>query len=100
MHRQSKEPVLRITETQGNAVTTFNRQITPIGRVVEVYLPFGRFIWHRPAAVEVREQDTTYRLPIHYSTSRVTSAIVLAGLATVLVPLVIQKTLVRRSRTS
>lgn len=100
MQQQLKAPVLRISETKGNTVTTFNRQTTPIGRVVEVRLPFGSFTWHRPVAVEVRQEDTTYRLPIQDSTSRVINAIVLTGLATVLVPLVIQKTLQRRRRSS
>ncbi len=100
MQRQLKVPVLQINETKGNSVTSFNRQATPIGRVVQLRLPFGSFTWHRPVAVEVRQEDTTYRLPIQDSTSRVISAIVLSGLATVLVPLVIRKILLRRSRSS
>ena len=100
MQQQLKAPVLRISETKGNAVTTFNRQTTPIGRVVEVHLPFGSFTWHRPVAVEVRQEDTTYRLPIQDSTLRVIGAIVLTGLATVLVSLVLQKTLQRKRRSS
>ena len=100
MQRQLKVPVLRVHETKGNAVTSFNRQTTPIGRVVQLRLPFGSFTWHRPVAVEIRQEDTTYRLPIQDSTSRVISAIFLAGLATVLVPLVIRKMLFGRRRTS
>ena len=100
MQQQLKVPVVRMSETRGNAVASFNRQTTPIGRVVEVHLPFGSFAWHRPVAVEVRQENTTYRLPIQDSTSRVIGAIVLTGLATVLVPLVIQKTLQRKRRSS
>jgi hypothetical protein len=100
MQRQLKAPVLQISETRGNAVETFNRQTTPIGRVVQVRLPFGNIVWHRPVAVEVRQEDSTYRLPIQDSTSRVISAIVLTGLVTVLVPLVIRSILFRRRRTS
>ena len=100
MQRQLKVPASQISETRGNSVTAFNRQTTPIGRVVEVSLPFGSFTRHRPVAVEVRQDDTTYRLPIQDYTSRVISAIVLTGLATVLVPLVIRKILLRRSRSS
>ncbi len=100
MQRQLKAPVLQISETRGNPVETFNGQTTPIGRVVEVHLPFGSITWHRPVAVEVRQEETIYRLPIYDSTRRVISAIGLTGLATVLVPLVIRTILSRRRRTS
>jgi hypothetical protein len=100
MQRQLKAPVLQLSETRGNAVETFSRQTTPIGCIVRVQLPVGSFIWHRPVAVEVRQEDTMYRLPIYDSTLRVISAIVLTGLATVLVPLVIRTLLFRRRRTS
>ena len=100
MQRQVKAPVLHISETRGNPVEAFNRQTTPIGRVIQVRLPFSSITWHRPLAVEVRQEDTIYRLPIYDSTSRVISAIVLTGLATVLVPLVIRTILFRRRRTS
>ena len=100
MQRQLKAPVLQISETRGNPVETSNKQTTPIGRVIQVRLPFASLTWHRPVGVEVRQEDTIYRLPIYDSTSRVISAIVLTGLATVLVPLVIRTILFRRRRTS
>jgi len=100
MQRQLKAPVLHISETRGNTVETFNKQTTPIGRVVQVQLPFASVSWHRPLAVEVRQEGTMYRLPIYDATSRVISAIVLTGLATVLVPFVIRTILLRRRRTS
>ena len=79
---------------------TFNRQTTPIGRVVQVRLPGASFTWHRPVAVEVREGDSMYRLPIHDITSRATSTMVLTGLAVVLVSLSIRKVRLRRRKTS
>ncbi len=100
MQRQLKAPVLQISETRGNPVETSNKQTTPIGRVIQVRLPFANLTWHRPVGVEVRQEDTIYRLPIYDSTSRVISAIVLTGLATVFVPLVIRTILFRRRRTS
>jgi hypothetical protein len=100
MQRQLKARFFQIGETRGNTVEAFNRQTTPIGRVVEVHLPFGNITWHRPVVVEVRKEDTIYRLPIYDSTSRVISVIVLTGLATVFVPLVIRTILFRRRRTS
>src|SRR5256884_9782190 len=89
MQRQLKAPVLEISETRGNPVETSNKQTTPIGRVIQVQLPFASITWHRPVGVEVRQEDTMYRLPIYDSTSRVIRAIILTGLATVLVPFVI-----------
>src|SRR5207247_10947340 len=89
MQRQLKAPVLQISETRGNPVETSNKQTTPIGRVIQVQLPFGNITWHRPVAVEVRQEDTIYRLPIQNATQRTLSAIFLTALATVLVPLVI-----------
>jgi len=100
MQRQLKAPVLHISETRGNPVETFNKQTTPIGRVVQVRLPFASVSWHRPLAVEVRQEGVSYRLPIYYATSRVISAIVFLGLVTVLVPFFVRAILSRRRRTS
>jgi hypothetical protein len=100
MQQQLKAPVLQISETRGNPVETSNKQTTPIGRVIQVQLPFASLTWHRPVAVEIRQENTIYRLPIYDSTLCVISAIVLTGLATVLVPVVIQTILFRRRRTS
>ena len=100
MQKQLQAPVLQISETRGNPVETFSRQTTPIGRVVRVQLPFGSFTWHRPVAVEVRQGETVHRLPIYDTTSRAIGAIVLTGLATVLVPFVIRTILFRRRQTS
>jgi hypothetical protein len=100
MQRQLKAPVLHISETRGNPVETSNKQTTPIGRIIQVRLPFANLTWHRPVGVEVRQGDTTYRLPIYDLNSRVMGAIVLTGLATVLVPLVVRTIVFRRRRTS
>ncbi len=83
MQRRLKAPALHISETRGKSVTAFDRQTTPVGRVVQVHLPGISFTWHRPVAVEVRQGDTTHRLPIHNVTSRAIGAIVLTGLAAV-----------------
>jgi hypothetical protein len=100
MQRQLKAPVLQISEMRGNPVETSNKQTTPIGRIIQIRLPFGSITWQRPVGVEVRQGDTIYRLPIYDSTSRVISAIVLTALATVLVPFVIRTILFRRRRTT
>jgi hypothetical protein len=100
MQPQLKVPALHISETRGNPITTFDRQTTPIGRVVQLRLPGGSFTWHRPVAVEVRQGETVHRLPIHDTTYLAMSVIFLTGLATVLVPLVIRTMLFRRRKTS
>jgi hypothetical protein len=81
MQRRLKAPALQINETRGKSVTAFDRQTTPVGRVVQVRLPVGSFTWHRPVAVEIRQGEAIHRLPIHNVTMRVMSAIVLTGLA-------------------
>ena len=100
MQRQLKAPILRISETRGNPIETANRRTTPIGRNIQVQLPFATVSWHRPLAVEVRQEDKTYRLPIYDKTSRTISAIFLTALVTILVPFFIQAILSRRRRTS
>ncbi len=100
MQRQLKAPVLRISETRGNTIESLDKQTTPIARVIHIQFPFANIILHRPLAVEVRQQGTTYRLPIYNATSRVISFIFFTGLATVLIPFVIRTMLLRRRRIS
>jgi len=100
MQRQLKAPVLRISETRGKIFKTSDKQTTPIARVIHVQFPFASILLHRPLAVEVRQQDTIYRLPIYNTTSRVLSIIFFTGLATVLVPFVIRTILLRRRKIS
>jgi hypothetical protein len=83
MQRRLKAPALQINETRGKSVTSFDRQTTPIGRVVQVRWLGASFTWHRPVAVEVRQGDTIQRLPIHNVTLRARGIIVLTGLAVV-----------------
>jgi len=94
MLQRLKAPALQISETRGKSVTAFDRQTTPVGRVVQVRWPGGSFTWHRPVAVEVRQGDTILRLPIHDVTFRAIGAIVLTGLAAV----VLISLLMRRAR--
>ena len=100
MQRQLKAPVLRISETRGNTIEALDKQTTPIARVIHVQLPFASFILNRPLTVEVRQQGTTYRLPIYNATSRTISIIFFTGLATVLIPFMIRIILLRRRRIS
>src|SRR5579884_1543325 len=53
-----------ISETRGEPITAFGREITPVGRAFEVRSPRGSFIRHRPVAIEVREGDVRHRVAI------------------------------------
>ena len=77
----SKMPGWPISETRGETITIFGRQITPVGRVFQVRWPRGGFIHHRPVAIEVREGDVMRHVPIPNTTSRITSTLTLTGFA-------------------
>lgn len=48
----------------GQPVTVGERMVTPQTQVLLVRLPFGGFVWNRPAAVVVEENGRVQRLPI------------------------------------
>ena len=75
-----KMPGWQIDETRGKPSLILGRQITPVGRAVQVSWSGGGVIWHRPVAVEVRQGDATRRLPIQNVTRRAIIGIALAGL--------------------
>jgi len=81
MQKLPKIPGWPIYETRGDPITISGRQITPIGRVFQVRWPRGGFIRHRPVAVEVRQGDVLHRVPIPNTTQRITTTLMLAGLA-------------------
>jgi hypothetical protein len=73
-------PELHIKETEGPAVVVQDRHIRPVGQAVMLKWSRGALIWHRAAAVEVRQGENLERLPITNSTRRTIIAIVLSGL--------------------
>ena len=81
MQLLSKMPGWPISETRGEPITAFGRQITPVGRVFQVRWPMGGFIRHRPVAIEVREGDVVHRVPISNTTRRITSVLTFTGFA-------------------
>jgi hypothetical protein len=83
MQRGLRTPAVQISEMRGKSITAFDKQITPVGGVFQVYWPGGGFTWHRPRAVEVRQGGTTHRLPIYDATLRAIASIALVGLAAV-----------------
>jgi hypothetical protein len=70
-----------ITEVRGEPITTWSRQITPIGRVFQLNWLNGAFVWQRPVAIEVRQRDTVQRLPIRDHTLRAITIIIFTGMA-------------------
>lgn len=48
----------------GEPIAVGARTLTPQTRVLSVRLPFGGYIWNRPAAVLVEENGRSQRLPI------------------------------------
>src|SRR5689334_13681084 len=76
-----KTPAWPISETRGEPITASGRQITPVGHVFQVRWPKGGFIHHRPVAIEVRQGDLLHRVPIQNTTRRITTTLMLSGLA-------------------
>lgn len=80
MPQQLKIPEWHTSETRNNPTITFGRQITLIGRALQVKWRGGGFTWHRPIAVEVQQGSDVRRLPIRDTTRIAMVSIVLAGL--------------------
>jgi hypothetical protein len=81
MRQLPKMPGWQISETRGEPITASDKQITPIGRVFQVRWPGGGFIRHRPVAIEVRQGDVLHRVLIPNTTQRITTTLMLTGLA-------------------
>ena len=98
MQESQKKPGLQISETRGQPITAYGRQITPIGRVFQIRLPIGGFIRHRPVAIEVRQGNVMHRVPIRNATRRATAVIMLTGLAIVAIGSLLMRRAKSRSR--
>ena len=60
----------RVDEIRGQPVQTWGYECIPIGQVLQLRWPGGGIVWHRPRAVEVRQNEHTTRLPIPDVTRR------------------------------
>jgi hypothetical protein len=80
---QLRTPGWRTSETRGEPIEAYGREITPIGRVLQVRWPGGGYTWHRPVAIEASQGDEVYRLPIHDVTMRSIIMMALTGLTCV-----------------
>ena len=68
----------------GQSVTVGARTITPQTQVISLRLPFGGFVWNRPASVLVTENGRTRRLPVPDMTRMIVLAAVVASTAVTL----------------
>ena len=48
----------------GNPIVAGERTITPQSLAVTVHFPFGGFVWNRPTAVLITENNQTTTIPI------------------------------------
>jgi hypothetical protein len=65
-------------------VTVGARTITPQTQVVSLRLPFGGFVWNRPAAVLVEENGRVQRLPIPDVTRMILIAVAVVSMVVAL----------------
>ncbi len=49
---------------QGTAVHTPNHTLIPESKTVSIRFPYGGFVWQRPTAVLIQENNQTRRIPI------------------------------------
>ena len=68
----------------GQSVTVGARTITPQTQVISLRLPFGGFVWNRPASVLVTENGRTRRIPIPDMTRMIVLAAVVVSTAVAL----------------
>jgi hypothetical protein len=81
MKSAAREPVLQVSTSRGEPITTRYGQIVPLTRAVKLRWPGGGLNWNRPAAIEVQQGQSQQKLPIKNATSRTIFTIVLTGLA-------------------
>jgi hypothetical protein len=59
------EHLQKVWYTQtADPITIHNRTITMESQVLSLRFPFGGFVWQRPTAVHVTENNQTHTLPI------------------------------------
>ncbi len=83
-----KEKIWQWEIQNSQPVTVGARTITPQTQVVSLRLPFGGFVWNRPAAVLVEENGRVQRLPIPDMTRMIVlAAVVVSAIIALLVEL-------------
>jgi hypothetical protein len=67
--------------SEGQPVRHGRSVVTPISRVLAVRLPFWGFVWNRPVAVRVEDEQSTKELPIVDVTLLAQIGLLVIGLA-------------------
>ena len=91
-------PGWRAEEVRGDPLSIARQQLTPVERVTEVGWRGITLAWRRPVRIEVRQDDSTHRLPIHDQTWRTIAIVVVAELVLGAVGLQMWRGASRRSR--
>ena len=56
--------LFQVQTVSGQPVTVDSLTVTPQSQALIVRLPIGAFVWNRPAAILVEQDETAKRLPI------------------------------------
>jgi hypothetical protein len=80
MQTVQRKPGWSAQETRGQQISAYGREIIPIGRLWKIRWPGGGLLWHRPAAIEVRQGEQVARLPIADMSRRV--SVILVAIST------------------
>jgi hypothetical protein len=62
--RARYRPIVQWRTSDGASIAVGEAKVTPQSRALVVRLPFGGFVWNRPAAVLVERRGQTQRVPI------------------------------------
>jgi hypothetical protein len=73
-------PDLRTSEERGATIERQGIELTPIARSTHLAWRSGGLEWHRPAAIEVRDDAGVRRIAITNATRRTIGLLALAGL--------------------
>ncbi len=85
-----KEKIWQWEIQNSQPVTVGARTITPQTQVVSLRLPFGGFVWNRPAAVLVEENGRVQRLPIPDVTRMIVLAAVVMSAIIAIIALLVE----------
>ena len=76
--------MVRLRTISGEPISAGGVTVTPLSRALELRLPFGAFVWHRPVALLVRREGRVDRVPIVDVTRRVQLGILISTAVVVL----------------
>jgi hypothetical protein len=84
VQQEMSEKIWQWEIRNGQPVTVGEVTVTPQAQVLAIRLPFGGFVWNRPAAVLVEENARIQRLPIPDVTRMMVLAVAVVSTAVTL----------------